>query len=389
MADARQRRPAHPIGWLRLSLLVLCALVTVGAVALAFVAWNRPTTDGATLTYQQVGKLSYHVPTGTTSVYGSTGLVTGEPVYLTVVATLPLTYAYRLRASARTALHGKEQLVAKVSNGHGVVRTVPLQPVTPFQGNTFTTTATLPMPALEAIVGSFDKVGGAGPSVGTYTVSIVPNVAVAGQLGPAPLHTTFDEATTFALSSTALTPGAPSATPVQGTTGKTLPIGHPITSSASGSIRGPSSPPTVLVAGITVAEARLASLALVGLGLCAVALLAAPVLTKRASGRDRLPIAARFASPPVDVEAFPPSAGITVVELSSLDGLLRVARQLECPVLRRHIGARAEYAVVDNGTMYRYGAGQQPFPIGLLDVRADAAAIARADHNGTWPSVVP
>ena len=191
--------------WARLDVLVLFAIVAACSTALAAFSWSRGTTAAAAIEYRQTAGLSYAAPSGAPTIYGRTGLVTGDPVYLKAVSALRVTYAYSIAASgAPEGFTGAEQLVATVSNGLGLARDVPLEPVQHFAGSAFRTTATLDLATLEAVAATFDSfLGTPGAS---YTVSFSPNVVVRGRLGAAPLKAVFDEPTKFTMTSSELVP---------------------------------------------------------------------------------------------------------------------------------------------------------------------------------------
>ncbi|MGC1184228.1 MAG: hypothetical protein WBA31_03630, partial [Candidatus Dormiibacterota bacterium] len=133
----------------RLEVVIVCAVLAICSAIIAGVAWSHPETTAASLTYVQSGRLSYSAPTSPTSVYGSAGLTTGQPIYGSELSAFTISYAYQFRATAPASLRGTEQLVATISNGQGITRTIPIQSaVTPFTGDRFTVSGTLDMAAL-------------------------------------------------------------------------------------------------------------------------------------------------------------------------------------------------------------------------------------------------
>ena len=333
--------------WARIDVLVLCAVVAACSTALAAFSWSRGTTAAAAIEYRQTAGLSYAAPSGAPTIYGRTGLVTGDPVYLKAVSALRVTYAYSIAASgAPEGFTGAEQLVATVSNGLGLARDVPLEPVQHFAGSAFRTTATLDLATLEAVAATFDSF--LGTSGASYTVSLSPHVVVRGRLGAVPLKAIFDEPTKFTMT--------PSELVTAGTTGasRSVALGKPVVTGSSGSVPLPAGRPATLFLGFTVSAARILSLVLLAASLAAGALLGLPLLREAISDDERVRIATRHGSTLVEVDALPDSGGLAVVDLSSFEGLVHVARRLECPILHRRAHAADDYAVVDNGTLYRY-----------------------------------
>lgn len=334
----------------RLDVIVVCSVLAICSAIVAGVAWSRPATTAASLAYTQAGRLFYSAPTSPASVYGSAGLNTGQPIYGSVVSTLTVSYAYRFQAAAPASLRGTEQLVATISNGQGINRTIPLQPAaTPFTGERFTVSGTLDLAALRSAASAFAKATGALGNAGAYTVAISPSVTVRGRLGPRPLNTSFSSPVSFSYSAGNLVPA--SSTASSGTQGQA----H-FAPKSTGSVSLPAGKSATLLLGLSVADVRVGSLAVLLASLLLVGLVGWPLLRQATSDDEPARIAARYGSSLVEAEAVEAHAGVVVVQLGSFDGLLQVARRLECPIL--HWGDAGDvYAVVDSGTLYRYRTG--------------------------------
>lgn len=338
----------------RLDAVLLLVVVALCAAVLAGFAWTRPTRSPATLAYTQSGELSYTASTGATSVYGSSGLKTGQPIYSSQISTVQLSYAYRFESTSPAALKGTEQLVATIDNGQGVTRTIRLQPVTQFSGNHFSATGTLSLPALQAIAGDFSRVTGLGEQ--NFTVTVSPDVHIKGLLGPVHLKQAFNPAATFVLRSNLLAPSSSG----RGAAVSTGPsVDKQLDQTSNGSVPVPGGQKATF-AGVPAWDVRIGSLALMGAALVAAILLGLPLLWEATSDDEHVRIGRRYGSSLVEVDALPDTPGSMTVELASFEGLRQVARRLECPILRR-IGTGADvYAVVDNGTLYRYSQPPRP-----------------------------
>ncbi|MGC1908843.1 MAG: hypothetical protein WA809_04490, partial [Candidatus Dormiibacterota bacterium] len=167
----------------RLEATFLFALVAICAAVIAGISWAHPTKDAAVVTYSQSGSLGYSSPTSAGSVYGTQGLSTGGPVYGEYISNLNVTYAYHFQAAAPAVLHGTEQLVARISNGQGISRTVAIQPLPiSFSGSHFSASGTLSLAALSSLAHAFDSAAGLQAGDGSYTVSILPSIEVHGEL---------------------------------------------------------------------------------------------------------------------------------------------------------------------------------------------------------------
>lgn len=371
-------------GW---DVVLACLAIAVAAAAVAGFAWARPKVAPASLAYTQSGHLSYTAPVGPTSVYGSTQVRSGQPVYTDVVTTLSITYDYRFGSTAPAAIAGTEQLVATMSNGQGITRTIPLQAPTTFSGDQFTTSANLSIAALQATAASFSgAAGGRNQAVSgsTYAVAISPTVSVHGRLGHAAVHASFGKTVTFSYSATALTPsatagtGLPGSAPGQATGSATL--RDRLTSSSSGSVRLPGGQAATLF-GLPVSDLRVVSLIVVVIALAAAAAVGWPLLRDATSDDERRRIVARHGPALVEVNGLPAGPGVLIVNLASFEGLLQVAQRLECPVLHTGAGTHA-YGVVDNGTLYRYGTRLARQPVANVLVTTNGARHAPEAPGG-------
>ena len=186
---------------------VAFALVAVLAGGVAALAFTQPVTVAALAgrSYAQSGTLSYNAAVSPASVYGTSQVVTGEPLYNSSVHTVTFGYTYRFTAATTRAVGGTEQLVATIDNGQGLTRTIDLQPVTPFTGDRFSTTATVPLSSFAAVANAFSQAAGT-QGDGSYTVAISPSVAVHGQVGTAPVHATFATPVSLTLNASGLFP---------------------------------------------------------------------------------------------------------------------------------------------------------------------------------------
>lgn len=362
----------------RLDAVLLCALVALCAAVLAGFAWTRPTRTPASLVYSQHGNLSYTGATGPTSVYGRDGLRTGEPVYLSQVSAIRVTYDYQFESGSPATVKGTEQLVAKVGSGQGITRTIPLQAVTSFEGPRFTATGTLSFAALQSVTRALSHVEGTANGGGTYTVSILPTVHLDGRLGTYRLATAFDPATGFSFRSSnpaVFSPGSNGFSPA----GTEKAVAKQFSATYNGSVPIPGGQ-RASFAGLPVWDVRIGTLVLVGGALIAATLLGLPLLWEATAEDERVRIGRRYGSTLVQVDALPDAPGLMLVDLSSFDGLRQVARRLECPILHRGGGSDV-YAVIDNGTLYRYA--QVPRTKGTRGAQNGRPATSTATNSHT------
>lgn len=354
MPDDKDSQRRHTVRRVTSGFVLVAALTivaVVGAVATGL-SWTRPTHTTLIVHYTQSGQLTYSAQPGPTSVYGSAGLKTGQPIYLNTVANVGLTYRYTLTGTSAASVKGTEHLVASIDNAEGVTRSIQLQPPTHFQGTGFAVPVTLPVGQLAAIAQEFST---GGQTTGLYAVTIRPSVKVRGTLDGGSLVASFDQPVNFVLGNGMLAPRATPGVPAPGSkiTATVPPSSPALNPTAAGKLVLKNASQAML-AGLPVKVLRIAAPILLLLA-AAGALLAGRRLMQMLLGLDeRGRIALRHGSSLVEVDTLPSDTGLVVVGLRSFDGLVHVARQLECPILQHRNGLGDDYVVVDNGTLYRY-----------------------------------
>lgn len=356
------------------------ALLAVGAIAICALvvtalAWTRPAMAPSHIDYRQVGHLTYSAPTSATSVYGGSSVATGQPVYTNAVKDVTVTYAYSFGSSSPSKISGTEHLVATIDNGQGVVRSFVLQPAAGFAGDSFSASGTLHLSDLQGAAAAFEQMATV-DGAAAYVVSITPDVALKGSLGGAAIRTGFSEPVQFdyrPASSTSVgvfspihSTGGPRAASSNSTGSSSAPAStassDPLTATAQGVVPRPGGSPATLF-GLSVRNARIAGPTILVGALLALFLLGRRPIRDLTTGDEGRRISARHGAAMVEVDALP-SAPNSTVELSSFEGVLKVARRLGCPIL--HLGGPGSvYAVVDGVTVYRYvvdgGARSAPF----------------------------
>lgn len=350
-AKHSSERPGRAGTMRRIDVVVASALVALGSAGVAALAWTKTATEPLTLAMVQSGSLSYHAPTPANSVYGAPGLHTGQQVYPDIVGSLSVDYTYSAESSAPLHLSGTEQLVATVSDGLGATRTIALQPQTAFAQQTFTTEGTLSMPDLSAAVASLAQSAGA-RAPGTFQVSLSPDVQVHGLLGGRPEAASFDTPAVFTyIPASPQTP--PSLNPPGGTTTGGPTASAPYASSASTTMQVPDARPATLFGSLRVWPTRIGAVAVLAIALLAGTVSGRRLVRDATADDERVRIAVRHGHSLVEVAELPNADQLAVVEMHAFEGLLQVARRLECPVLHLQSDSGV-YAVVDNGTLYRY-----------------------------------
>ena len=382
----RQSSPTAGRGTGRLDAVLAAALVALCAAVVAGFAWTQPARTAWMLPYTQIGQLSYSAPTAAGSPYGSSGLSSGQPVYASAVTNLVLTYSYRMQTTRPVVLAGTEQLVATVSDGTGLTRTIPLQAPAQFARPTFTAVGTLNMADVAATAVSLTQGTGAS-GTGTVTVSIAPSVKAAGRLAGHRLQLQFDRPVVFSYTAGPAA-GAATLSPSTLSDGSSAPgsltsggAPAPLVVTSGGSLLVPDAKWATFFRGIPVVAGRFGSL-LVLVGSLGVALVLGRRLLRDANSEDEsVRIATRHGPLLVEVDELP-RAPTLVVKTSSFEGLLQVARRLECPILHHH--PDDSYAVVDNGTLYHYCHRTGTRPSGTVARSGNGHSQGKVASTGPW-----
>lgn len=177
-------------GWMEITLSAL-GLLTLAFLSLGILAFTRPTSRTlSNIPYQQAG-IFFYSAAGKAGVYDSDTVHSGEPVFPKLTCQLNLGFAYNLIGGSVQDVSGTQQLSAKVTDDQsGWQRTIPLNAAAPFSGSSFSSSATLDLCQIKALVGSVEQETGFRPS--TYTLNIAPYVSVAGKIAGQDFHDTFE-----------------------------------------------------------------------------------------------------------------------------------------------------------------------------------------------------
>ena len=185
-----KKQSSANLGWAETLLVVLVVMLLV-FLFLAILAFTRPTSRAAgNITYQQVG-MFYYSAAGTTGVYDSDTVHSGEPIFPKLTCLLNLGFGYTLTDDLLQNMAGTQQLSAKITDDQsGWQRTIPLKADTSFSGSSFSNTATLDLCQIEALVAAVEQETGFHPN--TYTLSVIPYVAVTWKIGEQDFHDMFE-----------------------------------------------------------------------------------------------------------------------------------------------------------------------------------------------------
>lgn len=177
------------------------ALYTLGFIALLFLgltifAFSRPITRTVDkIKYLQTGVFFYSAaaPSG---IYDTDIVRSGEPIFPKLTCSINVGFVYNLVGDQLQEVSGSQQLNAYVSDAQsGWLRTIPLQAETVFSGNSYSTTAALDLCQVQALVDSVGQETGFRPS--TYTLTIIPHVAIHAKTAGQELSDSFEPKLVF------------------------------------------------------------------------------------------------------------------------------------------------------------------------------------------------
>lgn len=297
------------------------------------------------LAYAHEGTFGYTADAPRGPVYPEGSVGAGETVFLQVVDEIDVTFDWRLvpPPGHEVAVTGTGQLLLEVADGSGWRRTLPLTDPQDIEGAEATLTASVDLADIQQLVASVQQATGATGTSQTLTLTAALDVegTVAGEAVSDELR----PAVAFTLDPLRLQPPAAA----EGETDP-LAVSEPRTVSVPGAA---GTTLDVLDRSLPVATVRIVAVALVVLSL----ILAGAWFLLRRREQDRTPeqdIRARHGRVVVDTLGIATAPGRTLVEIPSIDALVRLGQQLQQPVLRVPTVDGTSYVVDDGYTVYRH-----------------------------------
>jgi signal peptidase I len=328
-------------------LFAAAGMVAAAALLVCVIAFMRPATTAVSsaLPYTSTGTFSYTAqPSGT--VYGGGEVTTGQPIFLSVVQRAAFAFEYRLNAKVRHSMHGEGSLSAVLSSANGWTRTIPLQPPTPFAGDSVTLHGVLDLSRVTALVHELESVTGVEGA--NYFVSIVPSIAGSGEVGGKPIRQIFAPALPFEYDGVQLQLSQPATTSSAAKPVDTL---HPVKPGTVKVVEHTRNSLSLLGVSLPVQGARIGALVLAVLATAALVALA--MLSSSAAATDEpARINAKYGAWIVTLA--PGNVPAAAVDVASFDDLLRLADRGERMILHEQQGTLHSYLVEDGGALYRY-----------------------------------
>lgn len=361
--DTTVKAPAGLMGLSKLDILSVTAVAALCFLALGVTSLALPKTEivQAKIPYQQSGTYTYAANVSPNSIYGTSKLITGDPVLLSEVPNLQIGFKYQLSSTQTTSLAGTEQLVMSIQES-GITRLLPLQdaPV-PFSGNTVSAIGTLDTAKLQSITNALNKAF-SGVSGSQITAQVFPNIKENGTIGGRGVKSSFNPPLSFGVSNSVLQlANPPSSSAIVGASSPTAQLSD----SSQGSVTYPSTVSAVLPFGIVhpgVVTGRMIALA----GLIACVIIGGFIVwsLRRAEDDEPMLIDARYGPRLIRVGQIS-FQGSAIVTMESISALVTLANKYNVKVLHSVEEGNDRYAVFDNGVLYLY---QSPAPTDLASL---------------------
>ena len=369
-AATRKRRPARArsapdVGSLDPGpLLVVLGGAAAAFALLAVLSFSRPATQlaGVAESYAQRGTFDYQSAVRPSAAYPSGRVTTGDPIFLRLVQRLRVGFDYALESATPASGNGSIRLDAKLSDGRGWVRVLPLAPARAFTGTRAHTEGTLDLRRLQNLIQSVRDLTGSAQTA--YTIAVTPHVTIAGSVGSEPVRSAYSPPLIFDLDDLRLEPkltsgaGLSPFAPREAVAGTRL-VARSVSLGALG---------------LPVATARPLSL----IGLLAAALLGlltvGPLLRRRRDG-ERQQIEGRYGRLLLPISARPQEWS-RVTDVADIESLVRLAEHYDRMILRLEEAGGESYLVEESGTVYRYRSGETiEVPPALPDLQEELTAV--------------
>lgn len=354
--DATQRAPSRTAarsasGGQAVARLAAVALA-VAALAfggLAAAAFARPGTQriAADVEYRQTGTFAYSADVERGAVYPDGKASTGDPLFLRLATSMSVRFDYRLESAAPHAVSGSVYLVATLADDTGWRRTVMVGPPVDFTGGGASVTAELDLAEMAGLMRRVEKATGV---MAGYSLALQAVVETGGTVAGRPIDASFSPELDFEVDQLVLRVAPPDDPEME--------VRDLLEHSAEDSVRTRIETPNVLSLGpltLDVERARLiaaiaGAVSLLGLLVTAVLLL----IGRRRDEASR--IRARYGPRMIDVAAGGGSHRLQLVELDSIESLVRLADSYERMILHEKADSAHHYLVEGDVSTYRYSA---------------------------------
>lgn len=325
-------------------LLFLFGALAIAAVILGIAAFRQPLNREIMedVPYEHVGLFTYtaDVPPG---IYDNDRAETGDPIFTTLSDEVNVNFDYRLSTELPHDVSVRYRLSVLISEQGGWERTIVLRQGTQVPAGAFSARSTLRISELREIIENLEEATGF--TARDYMITVLPEVTVTGMLGGQPVQETFVPHLDFKLNDTSLW-----------TTGTEMDDLGRIRVTQEGTVTlTHSEPNTLTILGLPLKVRTSRWIAGVGLG---VAVLATGVLLLIASramrGAEQEQLHFQAGSRVVRILENGLDAGGPLVEVASVDDLVRLSHESGGPILYEDLDGVERYFVQGERVTYYY-----------------------------------
>jgi signal peptidase I len=352
------RRASSPSGSMQPKPLILAV---TGAVAVALLfgflvlrpsAPEAPEQRSDDVSFGHEGVFSYQAKTEVSPAYQDGAVSTGEPVFLRLVDELDVGFDYTLEAGEPSKIHGSARLTAELSDGSGWVYRFDLSEDQPVTVDENLIRGTLDLDRIATVMEDVQKLTQASGPV--YTLKVIPLIHVTGTVAGRPVDDTFRPELPFQFEGARMRLMETGADAAGGSD-----VLHPtqtndLDEGSSSSLVSPS------VSGL--ARYKLPLLIVI---VTLIALAVGLFITRSTGGADEeAAVARRHGIAVVPVAELPVFyAAKETVDVTSMESLALLASQSGKAILRIEGSGKPNFAVIDDGCVYRYRSHSPSNPV--------------------------
>lgn len=331
-------------------LLLFLIVLAVISAALVYLGFSQPLTrpQEKNITYTQKGTFSYSAP-APPGIYSSDQVQTGEPIFRALINQVTVSFDYEFDSEETPdALTGSYTIIAEVEHSNGWKSSLELVPETSFSGQNFNMSTAVDLSEIQGILDNLQQQTGLSSS--EYTLVIIPKVRVAGLLHQQPVEDEFAPRLTFDFS------------PVQIslTKSKTDRSGDSaekqLEPSQSGSVKTEQEAPnsfSVYRFQVFISLVRYIGLSGLMISLSGLIILGVTMVRAQQAG-EAARIQFKYGGRLTPIRETHLTNEEDVVEMASIDDLIRLGERQGCPILYFVRGSTHHYLVKDAFTTYRY-----------------------------------
>ncbi len=314
------------------------------AIVLGIFAFTRPLfkLDEQKIPYTHEGAFTY-TGSASQSVYDTKNINTGDPVFMALTCNVDYDFSYALITPDAFSGGGTYQMQAVLKGSNGWKRTFELTPVTNFDGNKFQSKSTLNICSLRDLITGTEIL--ADIQHQQYTVSIYPNVKIAGSFGSYDVNSSFNPSLMFFIDSQQMylpEPAVNEASPLLPKATENI-----VTSSY---VRN-----TLPIFSLELPVSIARYIALILLALALLGLLIPFIIFNNASKDDELLKAKMLMGPAVvETQMSPVSGHERIVDLAKFEDLAQLAERTGSTVFFHQQAVYVDYLIKDNDLVYRF-----------------------------------